>query len=112
MMTGIQMVGLIFALFMMYLTFLYHKRGNYRRVDFGVWMIIWLSFTAVVMFPEPLDALLNPLKVVRLLDLFTIFALMAVFCMLFFLHLTNRRNEEKINRIVRKLALEGGKGIE
>jgi len=109
MIMGIQIIGIIFALFMIYLTFLYYKRGNYRFRDFGIWMFIWLSFMGVVLFPTSFGGLLNPLKVERLMDLFTILSFMTVFGVIFFLYLTTRKNEEKIKKVIRGIALKGGK---
>lgn len=109
MIVGIQIIGIIFALFMIYLTFLYYKRGNYHFRDFGVWMFIWLSFMGIVLFPTSFGGLLNPLKVERLMDLFTILSFMTVFGVIFFLYLTTRKNEEKIKKVVREIALKGGK---
>ena len=106
---GIQIIGVIFALFMTYLTFLYYKRGNYHLRDFGVWMFVWLSFICVVLSPTSFGGLLNPLKVSRLMDLFTILSFMIVFGIVFSLYLTTRRNEEKINKVVREVALSRDK---
>lgn len=109
MIRGIQLIGLIFALFMTYLTFLYYRRGNYRFWDFGIWMFIWLGFMGVVLSPDSFGSLLNPLKIGRLMDLFMILSFMTVFGVVFFLYLTTRKNEERIKKLVREIALKGGK---
>jgi hypothetical protein len=109
MIMGIQVFGIIFALFMVYLTFLYYKRGNYSTLDFGVWMFIWLSFMGVVLSPNSFGGLLSPLKVYRLMDLFTILSFITVFSLVFFLYLKARKNEERVRKIVREIALGGGK---
>ncbi|OYT27579.1 MAG: hypothetical protein B6U97_01155 [Candidatus Altiarchaeales archaeon ex4484_96] len=105
MILGIQIVGFVFSLFMSYLTFLYYRRGDYRFRDFGVWMVIWTIFTYVVLAPNSFGELLKPLKVSRLMDLFTIISFIAVLGIVFYLYLITRRNEDKINRIVREIAL-------
>ncbi len=109
MILGIQIIGVMFALFMTYLTFLYYKRGDYHFRDFGLWMFVWLSFICVVLSPSSFGGLLSPLEVSRLMDLFTILSFIVVFGIVFSLHLTTRRNEEKINKVVREIALDGDK---
>ncbi len=106
MIVGIQIIGVIFGLFMIYLTFLYYRRGNYHIYDFGIWMFIWITFICVVLSPNSFGGLLNPLKIGRLMDLFTIISFMTLFGIIFFLYIITRKNEEKINKIVRQIALK------
>ncbi|MCK4736640.1 MAG: DUF2304 domain-containing protein [Methanophagales archaeon] len=109
MMIGIQILGVIFALGMSYMTFLFYKRRDYPRKDFIFWMIIWLGFLVLVMFPTLAETLLKPLSVSNVMVLFTIFGFMLTFALLFYQHDVMRKNEKKLRTIVREMALNNSK---
>jgi hypothetical protein len=102
---GIQILGIAFGLFMAYLTYLYYRRRNFSGNDFAVWMSIWIGFLVVTIFPQPLEFLVKPLMVNRLLDLLMVVSFMVLFVLMFMTYRTNKMNEKKINRIVREVAL-------
>ncbi len=109
MIAGIQILGAVFGLAMSYFTFLFYRRGDYPKTDFVFWMIIWIIFLGLVLFPEAARYFLNPLGVMDLMNLFMITAFMATFALLFYQHDFMRKNEKKIRAIVREEALNNPK---
>jgi len=106
MLMGIQLIGIAFGLFMAYLTYLYYKRKNLSFNDLAIWMAIWAGFVFVTIFPEALEGFVKPLMFYRLLDLLMVVSFMVLFVLIFLMYSTNRKNEQKINRIVREIALK------
>lgn len=106
MITGIQIIEILFAVAMLYLVFLNYKKGDYSKKDFILWMLIFTSFLYAALFPKSFEHLLQPLHVGRALDLVTILGFMVIFGILFIVYNVSRKNQRKIEAIVRKLALE------
>jgi hypothetical protein len=103
--SGIQIIGILFGIFMLYLTFLYYKRRDFYARDFAIWFIIWGGFLAVISFPDLFRLFLQPLYVYRLMDLITIVAFIVMFLVLFVSYRTSKQNEKRLKEIVRKLAI-------
>lgn len=104
-MSPIQLVAAVFALAMMYQTYM-----NIRRNELGfgggvLWGGLWLALLLVSLFPGPLRRLNGVINVVRLLDLVTIGGLLVFGAISYRLYLLTRRLEKSIELIIRQLAL-------
>ena len=51
MVLGIQVVGLFFAGFMTYFSFLHFKRKEFTPKEFTFWLVLWIVFAGVAIFP-------------------------------------------------------------
>ena len=109
MLAGIQILGISFGIFMIYLSFLYFKRKEFQTGDFFLWISIWLMFLFAIIFPNTLQFLLKPLAVYRVMDLLMISSFVVLFGLMFVIYKITRRNEKNIKDIVRKLALSDKK---
>ena len=109
MIAGIQILGILFGIFMIYLSFLYFRRKEFQTGDFVMWLFIWLGFLFAIIFSDTLKFLLKPLAIYRVMDLLIISSLVVMFGLMFIIYKTTRRNENNIKEIVRKLALSGRK---
>ena len=69
---GIQILGSLFGFFMMYYTFLQHKRKEFTIKEYSFWFIFWGVFVIITLFPQILDPILSTLNLVRALDFFII----------------------------------------
>lgn len=105
-MTPIQLLGIIFAIAMMYMTYFYYRRRIFVYYDVLIWAYVWIVLLFAVAFPYRLDALIQPLKVVRLMDLFTISAVFLLFVIAFVVFARSRYSERRIEAIVKELALK------
>jgi len=106
---GIQIVGLIFGLVMIYFSFINFKRKEFSPRDFIIWGTIWVIFMIAIIFPQKLNIFLETLKITSALWLFTILGFLFLFAMVFYLHAISRRNQRKIESLVKKIALEEAK---
>ena len=69
---GIQILGILFALFMMYFTFLNYKRKELISKEYTFWIIMWALFLVVTIIPEILDPVVGALQLPRTMDFFII----------------------------------------
>ncbi len=103
---GVQVLGVLFAIVMIYLSFLYFKKKEFYLKDFAAWLIVWILFLFAIIFPNTLEFLLQPLTVYRVMDLIIIGGFLVLFIFVFVLYRITRMNEKNVKEIVRKLALE------
>ena len=105
MIAGIQIIGILFALIMIYLTFLYYKKNSYSTRSFALWMVIWGGFLIITFFPQSVYGIMEELSVERTVDLFIIGGFMFFSIIIFYLFTIIKSLEQKIEVVVRKTAL-------
>lgn len=103
---GIQIIAILFALFMLYITFLHNKKGEIKNSTFLLWFVLWILFIILTLFSQILRPLVKPLQVFRLLDLLMIGAFIIITFISFENQVKNRRIEKKIEDLVRKETLK------
>jgi len=106
MITGIQLLEIIFGISMLYFAYISYKRDELSKIDFIVWGLIFFGFIYAAIFPESFNILLQPLHVGRPLDLITIIGFMIIFGIMLYIHSITRKNQRKIEAIVKKLAID------
>lgn len=109
MIIGVQIVGILFGLFMMYYTFLHYKRGELTSKNWTFWLILWSLFIIVTLFPQLLDPFVVKLHLARTMDLFIILGFMFLVGISVYTNIMLRKNQKKIEDIVRAIALQNGK---
>ncbi len=109
MVLGIQILGSIFALFMLYVTFLHQKRKEYTVKEYIFWTFFWIVFGLISIFPQWLDAISAKLTLSRTLDLFTILGFMFLITLTVYVYDVARKTQRKVDDVVRKIAIEDAK---
>lgn len=102
---GIQLVGVLFALIMLYLTFLYYKRSSYSTKSFVLWIVIWCGFLIATFFPSTLYGLMEELSIQRTVDFFVIGGFMFFSVIIFYLFSIIKMLERRIEELVRDVAV-------
>jgi hypothetical protein len=102
-MTAIQIFGVIFSISMVYLTYFYYRRKIFLFQDVLLWGYVWVLLIFAVAFPEKLNTIIQPLEIVRVLDLLTVFIL---FALVFIIFARSRYNDRRIETIVKEIALK------
>jgi hypothetical protein len=87
---GIQVLSIMFAVFMMYLIFVHYKRRNINQKEYLLWNGAWIVFIVFALLPHVLNPLLTKLSVVRALDLLMIVAFMILTYIMFVDHIAIR----------------------
>ncbi|MBS3133081.1 DUF2304 domain-containing protein [Candidatus Woesearchaeota archaeon] len=103
---GIQVFGLVFSAFMLYVSFLYYKKKEFTLTEWGFWALFAVLFAAVSVFPEVLDPVVRSFNLGRKLDLFIILGFMLIIAMNFYTYRVTRHTDKKIETLVRNMAIE------
>ena len=104
MLLGIQILGVLFALFMLYLTFVHQKRKEFSSKEYLFWIILWVGFIIVTLFPQVLEPIVESLNLYRTMDLLVILGFIFVVGVLFHNYIALRKTQKKVEVIVRKVA--------
>jgi len=103
---GIQILGILFGVFMLYFTFLQRKRRVFTTKEYSFWMILWTVFLIVTIFPALLDPVVKSLSLARIMDFFIILGFMFLVGSIFYTYTIVRGNQKKLEEIVRKIAMK------
>ncbi len=109
MVLGVQIIGVLFALFMLYLTFLHKKRKEFRTAEYVLWVIFWLAFMFISLFPTSLNFIVVTLHISRTLDLLVIGGFLFVILVSFYTYSITRKTQNKVEELVRKIAVNKAK---
>ena len=109
MILGIQIIGVMFGLFLIYYTFLQYKKREFSKTELVVWILCWSVYIYVTLYPKSLEFLAKKLNLVRTMDLLTIVGFMFLIGMSFYNHTLVRRNRKKLEVAVRQIAIETAK---
>lgn len=104
MVLGIQVLGIVFGLVLLYFTFLHYKRREFRAGELVFWSAIWVLFVYLVLFPYTLTTVAQSLNLVRVMDLFTIVGIMFLVVLTFYSYMMNVHTRRKLEQVVRALA--------
>ncbi len=107
MILGVQIIGLMFVIFMIYLTFLSKKKNEFTFKEGFFWLGIWLVFAGVTLFPRSITFIAKDIfNLTRPLDLYIIVGFMFMIGTVFYIYTILRRLQRKVDSIVRKNAIE------
>jgi hypothetical protein len=109
MMLGIQIIGLVFALFMLYLTFLHFKRKEFTFNEAAVWFALLIIFAVITLIPAIVDPLVETLNIARTMDLYIIAGFMFLIFSNYYIYSLVRVNQKKIEKVVREVAIKRAK---
>ena len=83
----------------------YRQRGI-QLLEFLIWLLVWLGATFVIVFPDSTNVVAALLGIWRGADLVLYTSLLAIFYLIFRIHLALDRVEQEITEIIRALALD------
>lgn len=104
---GIQIIAVFFAIFMIYVSFLHYKKDEISSFYFLIWFLLWLGFCFFAIFPFILNPVIRYLKIFRVMDLIMIIAFMVLTFSIFECNVRAQKIERRLEKIVRRLAIEG-----
>lgn len=109
MLLWIQILGVIFGVGMLYLTYLYLRRKEFGVGDTAFWLIVWGGFILLIIFSTSANVLLESLRIHRAMDLFMMMGMLVMSIVIFYLYATVRRTSRRVEFLVRKIALSKNK---
>ena len=84
MVLGIQVFGIVFGAFILYMSFLQWKKKEFTINEWLFWSFFALAFSGVSLFPEVINPITAALKLERKLDLFIILGFMFLIAAVFY----------------------------
>jgi len=105
MVSGIQLLGILFGLVQSYFTFLHFKRREFTIREFIGWEAVWVSFVVITLFPQPFATFAVGFGVIRPLDLFIILGFIVTLSISFYTYVNVDKLRKQFEKAVRDLAL-------
>jgi len=106
-MIGIQIVGTVFGLFMIYYSFLNYKKKEFAVGEFLLWLISWSSLIFITLFPNSLNFFVeNIFSMGRPLDFFVVIGFLLLITLNFYNYNLNKKNSKIIQKLVQEIAFE------
>lgn len=105
MVLGVQFIGVLFALLMLYITFLHRKRKEFTVKETLFWIVLWCSFIGITLFSNVLSSLVVSLAFARVMDFLIVLGFIFLFGITFYNYTLLRRNQNKVEDVVRAVAL-------
>ena len=102
---GIQIVGFLFGLFIIYYSFLNYKRKEFTIKEFLFWIFLWVIFIIFSLFPFILDPIIKPLGFFRAFDFFIMSGFLFLIAAIFYTYTVVRRTQRQIEKVVREIAM-------
>ena len=106
-MMALQLISVLFGLYMFYWSFLVYKKRLIFVREFFFWMLIWLLFIIVVLFPNSTKLILQTFSISRAMDLFMIVSFLLLWVVAYRNYTENRRLRKKLLDLVRSEAIGG-----
>jgi len=103
---GIQIIGILFGLFMIYYTFLNYKRKEFTLKEFSLWSVFWILFMFIAAFPYYLDPIVKTFGFLRALDLLVICGFLFLSTAIFYTYTVVRKNQKQMEKLVREIAIK------
>ena len=106
MIIGLQIIALLFAFSMVYLSVLHFKRGELSGTEIFSWLVMWTVAIIVIVFPELLQSFARTFLVTRVFDLMVIGGFILVISIASMAYVRTKRLEKKLEDLVRRESLK------
>jgi len=103
---GIQILGIVFALLMIYLTYVYYKRNNYGYKSMFMWLVVWIGVLVIISRPSTVYGIMQALEIERTADFFVMSGFTLFSIIIFYLYIVVKKSNQKVEELVRSLAIE------
>ena len=104
MVLGIQLIGIIFGTFMVYLTFLNYKQNKFSAKEWAVWCFLWITFFIIILFPSILNPLLEVLNLYRAMDFYISIGFIFFIIIIFYTYSIAKSLQQKVEMLTREMA--------
>lgn len=106
MITGFQLVAIVFSLIMIYLAYLNYRRKEIGKMEFTSWWTIWVGAIIIIIFPELLRGFASTFLITRVFDFMVIGGFILVITLAYKAYVKTGALEKKIESLVRERALK------
>ena len=102
----IVIVGMIFSLFMVYLSYLSFRRREFNAWDLLLWGGCWITVVALLISNRFLYYLVEKTGVLSGMDLFTIAGFLFLTFVVFEMYRVMKKNHRQIQEIAKNIAID------
>ena len=103
--SGVQILGALFGLLLLYLAFVHQKRREFTIKEWVAWSGLAIVFIIFAVFPQVLDPITVRLRFFRTLDLMVILGFMFMVVAIFYTYALARSNQKKMEFVIRTEAI-------
>lgn len=107
-MIPIQILGILFGLAMLYITYDYYRRKGLDLKDIAGWVILWCVFILVILFPAALLFVSKKLNLTGAIEMIMIISFVVMVYLIFNLHNRIKKIERNMEKMVEVIALRDG----
>lgn len=108
-MIGIQIIAIIFSIFMIYFATINYRKGEINGVEILSWIVVWIGAIFIVVFPDIIRTFAATFLITRIFDLMTMGGFILVISMGLKNYLSVRKIEKLIEKMVREDAIRNVK---
>lgn len=102
----VQVLGVLFALAMIYVSHLHFRRGDFTKRSFLLWISVWVVFMALVIFAGSIGKFsVEVLKFSRFMDFVMVLGMAFVAVVTFMNYSSLSRMKRRLEQAVREQAL-------
>lgn len=105
-MIGIQILAILFALWMMYFSYLHFRRKEFSLGEVLLWQVLWIGLVIVVIFPGSVSFLLRSFSISRTFDFVVIVGMVILYAVTFRNLVLLKRVDRRLEDLVRSNAID------
>ena len=106
MVSGIQILGILFSLILSYFTFLNYKRRFFTGRECIGWLAIWGGFAIVTLYPNLFQTFSGELGATRAFDTFSVIGFIVTLSISFYTYVNLDRLRKVVEKMVRDVAMK------
>ena len=101
----VQLVGLGFALFIIYLSYVYYKKRVFSSGDLVLWFLLFFGFGLIVLFHSQVERFIVGREFARVFDFVVFAGFLVMFSFLIYMHGLVKKNDKKVEKLTREAAI-------
>lgn len=109
MIIGLQILAILFSFCMIYFAVIGYKKKVLNGIEISSWLVLWMCTIVIIVFPELLRSFSMTFLVTRVFDLMVIGGFILVISLVSSAYIRTKRNEKKLEELVRREALKNVK---
>ena len=102
----LQIIVVLFALFALSRAFLRFKDGKITKKELALWTIVWIAAIIVILIPGTTSLVANMLGVTRGADVVVYVSIIVLFYLVFRIYVKLESIEQEITKVVREVAIK------
>ncbi len=106
MILGLQVIALIFALIMIYFSYLHYRKGDINGIEILFWLIAWVGAILIIFFPNIFSAFAKTIAISRAFDLAVLGGFIIIIPLVYSAYIRSKRIEKRVEEFIRQESLK------